>query len=631
MSDINLVKTNFTAGEIAPQLLARGELRAYENGARMLKNVSIHPTGGVTRRRGTYYVDTAVGAGRLISFEFNSEQSYLLVVTDHLMTIYRNGLQVSQFSAPWNLDQLRNMTWTQSADTVLFCHPDVPPKKLNRISDTSWTLTDWDYARSSIGGASLQPFYKYADDELKIQPSATSGTMTLTTSAPIFVAGHVNTYIRIKNKCILITGVSSPTVATGFAIEFLVDTALTADWHEQAFSPVRGYPTSAVFHQDRLAIGGSRDLPNRLWMSRSGDLWNFDKGTGLDNEGIEFGLFSDQINAIRALFSGRHLQVFTGGTEWIVTGTPLTPTSIQLVRQTRIGSIPNRYVPPVDVDGATLFTGRTGRELREFIYTDIEQAYQANDLALMARHFMIDPVDQCFDPLQRILYLPLANGTMAALTIYRTETVFAWSRVETDGQIQSVATVGNVVYVLIKRHDNHYFIERFDDNLFLDCAMSGDNVNPVTTWSGMNHLNGRQVMVIGDGKVLGLKTVTSNQIVLSEGVRHITVGLPYTHIVEPLPPSVTSTDGSGKAVRLIKAIFRLLDTHNLQIDTGRGVKTVLLHRNATEDELPPFSGDVSVNAFGWSQDNTKPLWRLEQETPLPCTILGVTMELKVNN
>ena len=60
-------------------------------------------------------------------------------------------------------------------------------------------------------------------------------------------------------------------------------------------------------------------------MSQSGDLGNFDLGTGLDDEAIEFGLLSDQVNAIRAVFPGRHLQVFTSGGEWMVTGAPLTP------------------------------------------------------------------------------------------------------------------------------------------------------------------------------------------------------------------------------------------------------------------------------------------------------------------
>ena len=50
MPAIKRTKTSFTAGELAPELLGRADLRAYENGARRLRNVVIQPTGGVSRR-----------------------------------------------------------------------------------------------------------------------------------------------------------------------------------------------------------------------------------------------------------------------------------------------------------------------------------------------------------------------------------------------------------------------------------------------------------------------------------------------------------------------------------------------------------------------------------------------------
>ena len=61
MAKLVVQKTSFTAGEISPRLLGRGDLSAYENGARRLRNVFIHPTGGVSRRAGLRYIDTARG------------------------------------------------------------------------------------------------------------------------------------------------------------------------------------------------------------------------------------------------------------------------------------------------------------------------------------------------------------------------------------------------------------------------------------------------------------------------------------------------------------------------------------------------------------------------------------------
>ena len=78
MARISINKSNFTAGEISPRLLGRGDLRAYENGASTLTNVFIHPTGGLSRRAGLRFLDQARGDGRLIGFEFNASQIYLL-------------------------------------------------------------------------------------------------------------------------------------------------------------------------------------------------------------------------------------------------------------------------------------------------------------------------------------------------------------------------------------------------------------------------------------------------------------------------------------------------------------------------------------------------------------------------
>ncbi|HEY8191366.1 MAG TPA: hypothetical protein VIG74_02990, partial [Alphaproteobacteria bacterium] len=378
MPRIRQVKTTFTAGEVSRSLLGRGDLRAYENGALTLRNVFIQPTGGVTRRAGLRYIDSIGDAGRLVAFEFSTEQVYLLALTDELISVYAGGALVTTLAAPWTAEQISNVAWTQSADTLLLTHPDVPPKKLTRNAGGTWALLDWSYITD--GGAIQQPYYKFAEPDVTITPTATTGSITLTASASVFESGHDGTRLRIGGKEVEITAVSSPTVVTATAIETLGGTSATIDWQEQAFSAARGYPVSVAFHQDRLVIGGSRDLPNRLWLSKSGELFNFDLGTGLDDEAIEFSILSDQVNAIRGIFSGRHLQIFTSGAEWMVTGDPLTPATVQIRRQTRIGSVVTRYIPPVNVDGATLFVARNGEQIQEFLYTDLEQAYQTTDL-----------------------------------------------------------------------------------------------------------------------------------------------------------------------------------------------------------------------------------------------------------
>ncbi len=630
---ITLAKTNFTAGELSLDMMGRGDLSAYANGAKTLRNVFIAPIGGVSRRSGLRFIDNARGRGRLIAFEFNTEQTYLLVLTDLHLDVYADGIHVADMETPWSLEQLKQINWTQTADTLLVVHPEVKPRKLTRTSHSAWTMSEWSFYTAD--NVIQQPYHKFADDEVTLQPSSTSGTITITASASVFVAGHVGTRFRLQQKEVEITAVTSATQASATVKQNLVNTIAHKDWEEQALSSIRGWPTSVCFHQDRLVIGGSRDQPNRLWLSKSSDLFNFDLGEALDDEAIEFALLSDQVNAIRNVFSGRHLQVFTSGAEWMVSGQPLTPTSIQLTRQTRVGSPVDRTVPPRDVDGATLFVSRNGKDLREFLFADVEQAYQSTDLAMLAKHVMNAPIDQDYDSARRLFHLVMGDGTLGTVTVFRAEKVTAWTTHRTDGDFLSVAVVEGEVYVLVSRQGG-ICVERFDGTLSLDAALTGESDTPKVVWSGLDHLEGRDIRVLADDGALETLIVTAGAVTLSEPASKVQMGLPFTHEIEPLPPVVQAAGGAGPGavVRLIRAHFRLLDTQALHLDTGKGPLPVPFRRFGRHsfDAGPPvFSGDVQVRAIGWKRDAFAPLWRISQDVPLPCTVLAVATEMKLSS
>src|SRR3546814_7361330 len=118
-------------------------------------------------------------------------------------------------------------------------------------------------------------------------------------------------------------------------------------------------------------------------------------------------------------------------------------------------------VPPRDVDGATLFAARNGRDLREFLFADVEQAYRSTDLALLAKHAFRDPVDQDYDAARRLFHVVLADGGIATLTVYRVEQVTAWTFQATAGAFRAAAVAGDAVWLLVER-DGAFLIERFE-------------------------------------------------------------------------------------------------------------------------------------------------------------------------
>lgn len=631
MNNLAAVKTNFTAGQVCSNLLGRGDLKIYENGARKMENVIIHPTGGVSRRKGLKFISQPDKKCRLLPFEFNTEQTYLLCLSDNLLEVYKDDQVLASLETPWSGEQLFQLNYTQSADTLLVVHPDVPPKQISRNADEVWKISDWEYY--SKDGMIFCPYFNFHQRKVNLTFSGTSGAITAAADADIFSAAHVGSYIKAYDGLVKITAVANAKNISGEVVKKLSSASKTTDWEEAAFSNARGWPTSVTYHQNRMVIGGSKGLPNRLWLSKSSDLFNFDLGKALDDEAIEFAILSDQVNAIKAVVSTRHLLVFTTGAEWMVSGDPLTPEKIQLKRQTNVGIYSPCNIMPQHVDGATIFVSSSGRQLREFLYTDVEQAYQAKDLTLLSCDIISAPRDVAFHPDECVLYLVLGDGTVSCLTTYRTEGVTAWSKLITDGKFLSVAVIGDDIYFSIQR-GGKYFIEKFVADSFIDCSIRLSSTTPQRDWGGLEHLEGREVAVLADGFSVGKEIVEDGQIHLLVEAREVVAGLPYSHLIEPLPYMVDAQRPySPKALRVINAIFRIIDSKSFSVDLGNGYVPVPLkriHRDAIFDSPPSsYSGDVELRALGWIRDMNKPMWSVKSDEPLAFTLLSVVSEIKI--
>ena len=626
MPAIRRAKTAFTAGELAPELLGRGDVPAWDNGAAKLRNVFIQPTGGVQRRPGLRHLAVLPGAARLVPYEASTELTFLLVLLDGAVRIMRGDAPVTELIGPWTGAMLPQVTYTQSATMLLLLHPSMPPQVVRRSDAGTWSVAPLAF--------SSEPFFRHAAPGITLAPSATTGSVTVTASSAAFVPAHVGVQLRLQGKRLRITAVPSASTVLGEVIEPLGSTVATADWMESAFSNAHGWPVSACFYQGRLVLGGARDLPNRLWLSRSADYENFDPGTGLDDQAIAFSLVSDQLNAIRAVFAGRHLQVFTSGAEWMVSGDPLTPASIQVTRQTRVGSLMDRSVPPIDVDGMTVSVSRSGRGVFEYSYTDLMQAYQAADLAIVARHLIVSPVSMAYDSMRRLLHLAMADGSLATLTIYRAEGVTGWTRQETDGAFLCLGEIEGVVYAVVLRAGSHR-LERFDETMAMDACISAAGTAGGTAWSGLAHLEGQAVGVLADGAPREAAAVLGGRIAIDPGATAVQAGLPFAHVVEPLPAdTVTATGARMAPVRLVSATFRVLSTGALSVDLGRGPQPVPFRRldGPLLDAAPQaFTGDVSLRSLGWRRASLAPLWRIEGDTPLAFTLLSVTTETRTTD
>ena len=219
----------------------------------------------------------------------------------------------------------------------------------------------------------------------------------------------------------------------------------------------------------------------------------------------------------------------------------------------------------------------------------------------------------------------MGDGSIAALTAWRTEGVHAWTRLETAGAFRSVAVAGGAAWALVER-DGHYSVERFDDGLGVDAGVAETTARPTRNWGGLAHLEGREVTVVADGRPLSGLRVAGGRVLLDAPARTFQAGLAFAHEVEPLVPGLQLARGAmqGVAHRAVRVVLRLEGARSLRCDTGFGFRRAALGDAA-------FTGDVSLGAGGWRRDAAAPLWRIEDEAPLPFHLLSASTELKVTD
>ena len=291
---------------------------------------------------------------------------------------------------------LHRIGYTQSADTLIVTHPNFVPFKVVRgATNTTWTAT-------SLASELTVPKHAFTltttSPSGTITPDSVDGTVTITASSSIFSASDVDQFLEADNGFgrARITQFNSATeVEAMVEVPFFSTDAIASgnyikeSGYEDAWSNSRGWPFVATFHEGRLYFGGSASLPSTLFGSKVGNFFNFKAAEGLDDDAIKVTLATDTVNTITGLRSGRDLQVFTTGSEFFIPQgdlDPITPANVVAKSSTKRGSKP--YIRPAAAEGGTLFIQRSGKALRELLFSDVELSYVANNISLLASHLL---------------------------------------------------------------------------------------------------------------------------------------------------------------------------------------------------------------------------------------------------
>lgn len=449
----------------------------------------------------------------------------------------------------------------------------------------------------------------------------------------------------------------------------------TTFWQMGLWNSVDGYPSTATFHQDRLAFAGTPSVPNRVDASNVGDYENFAPteadGTVTDASAFSFNLSSSGVNSIQWLASDENgLLVGTAGSEWLITPSTtqqaITPTNVNSRLMSGYGSV---TIPPIRMGKATLFIQRTQRKLRELFFQFYGNTFLAQDISLVGEHLTTSGIKQMAAQLapQQVIWFVLNNGRLTAATYDKDQDVNGWHKhylggfsdvaqtlpptVDSVCVIPAPNTQRDEVWLAVNRYINgatfrsiEVMTKMWEDGdtlanaAFLDSSAEYSGA-PTTTVTGLTWLKGQKVGVLADGATHPDVTVdNTGAITLVRSASTVQVGLKYTSSGKTLRIEAGGADGpsQGKLKRIHRAIMQFFQTmgFNMQSDdptvTG-GFYPVDFRSSANlmDQGLPLFSGDLRLPTdTSWTPDGQL-AW--QQTDPLPGNITQLVVQLETQD
>mgnify|MGYP000302065318 CR=1 FL=1 len=156
---VSPIINSLNSGEWSEKMWGRTDLAQYPSACRKMRNFVMLVHGGATRTPGTEYIaetkDSQAGRdkkARLIPFQFNTEQAYVMEVGDQYARLYKDKAQILndddspvQVGMNFREDELFDFRYVQDKDLMYFFHRSYPTTQLTRTSHTIWQMEDVDF------------------------------------------------------------------------------------------------------------------------------------------------------------------------------------------------------------------------------------------------------------------------------------------------------------------------------------------------------------------------------------------------------------------------------------------------------------------------------------------------------
>lgn len=414
---------------------------------------------------------------------------------------------------------------------------------------------------------------------------------------------------------------------------------------EDAWSETRGYPSSAAFIENRLVFGGSKSLPTFLWASKIGNFFDFGNTYGdVDEAILNVSPSAPTLNKIKYITGSKSLQLFTEGSEHY-NPNALTSESISLPLQSNEGI---SDVEPVIIDNATYYIDGSGKNLRRFLYDDLEQSYRSDNVSLIGEHLINNIIDISARSYENsnYIYLTKEDGKLTIFQTIREQKISGFFEWEIEGaSFLNTEILNGELYALVRAGDAIHLL-RYSENAALDFEGSALPEIVGGKYSLIYKDDNDKTKFVYINKTNSISEIYDyfNNNIPMEEFTDAYYGVDFTPIVETT--DITVNFGRGERISNKKKINEVFlhcnNTAGYNL-TYKGKKYIINYRdlnltNVSGLIIPGgnydidysffngFTGDKRVKMYGYiERDNIK----ITQDYPYNFgEILGITLNIK---
>lgn len=214
----SIIQRSFSYMEIREDFLEGDDLDVRGASLRAAQNMKVLATRTTEARPGTFYMRTMMDAEDVIEIRPASGLTYGMILNNtslQIIDIFGRVIH-TETSVPW-ADAAS--LWVENFRSEIIIGDETAGMMILEYDSGSWSFTTFAFI-GAAGGEAAQPYWAF-ELNTTIQPSALTGTITVTAADPIWVSAYVGQRIRYGQREIMVTEKISSTVLRGDVINRL--------------------------------------------------------------------------------------------------------------------------------------------------------------------------------------------------------------------------------------------------------------------------------------------------------------------------------------------------------------------------------------------------------------------------